>query len=270
MSGTAPDDPRAEDGHTAPAGGTPATGDTAAAARTGGDTAPVVKGAAKPGAKGRSPVIPVALLAVAAAGLWASSRMTWVTVQSSDGLTEPRTDELNGGVWFGALTPLALVLLASIAAVLAVKGALRQVLGVLIAVVAAVAAVPGFAIVVGAGRPSERAGTLAELPARAVVTSVQTHVAPALLSLVAAALALVAGALLTMRREQPTSLSGKYDAPAARKAAATEQVTARRGETSAGPLSERVLWDAIDAGTDPTDDDGAPGPDPGQPGDRHG
>ncbi|WP_083885018.1 TIGR02234 family membrane protein [Nocardia thailandica] len=236
----------------------------------GGDDAAAGTGAvpAKRGAGRRSPVLPVALLAVAAAGLWASSRMTWVTVQSSDGLTEPRTDELNGSTWFGALTPLALVLLASIAAVLAVKGALRQVLGVLIAVVAAVAAVPGFAVVVGAGRPAERAGTLAELPARAVVTSVQTHVAPALLSLVAAALALVAGALLTMRREQPTSLSGRYDAPAARKAAATEQVTAQRGDKGSAPLSERVLWDAIDAGTDPTaDDDGEP-PAPEQPGDR--
>ncbi|WP_147124006.1 Trp biosynthesis-associated membrane protein, partial [Nocardia neocaledoniensis] len=83
------------------------------------------------------PVVSVALLALAAAGLWVSSRMTWVTVHSADGLTEPRTDDLDGATWFGALTPLALVLVAAIAAVFAVKGVLRQLLGVVIAVVAA-------------------------------------------------------------------------------------------------------------------------------------
>ncbi|MBF6482214.1 Trp biosynthesis-associated membrane protein, partial [Nocardia cyriacigeorgica] len=65
----------------------------------------------------RYPVAPVVLLAVSAAALWGASRMTWVSVRSSDGLTEPRTDDLDGGTWFGALTPLALVLLAAIAAV---------------------------------------------------------------------------------------------------------------------------------------------------------
>src|SRR5262245_8434091 len=80
----------------------------------------------------RDPVGAIVLLAVAAAALWGSSRMTWVTVSSTDGLTEPRTDKLNGGVWFGALTPLALVLLAAIAAVLATRGWLRRMFGVLI------------------------------------------------------------------------------------------------------------------------------------------
>ncbi|WP_336086871.1 TIGR02234 family membrane protein [Nocardia sp. SSK8] len=209
------------------------------------------------------PIVPVALLALAAAGLWASSRMTWVTVHSADGLTEPRTDDLDGATWFGALTPLALVLVAAIAAVFAVKGGLRQLLGVVIAVVAAVAAVPGFALTVGEGRTAERAGTLAELPVRAVVESAETHLAPAILSIVAALLALIAGVLLTRRRTGGSELSGKYDNPVFRRADASAQVSEQRtgGETTA-PLSDRVLWDALDAGTDPTedpDDDTAPG-----------
>ncbi|WP_278265959.1 TIGR02234 family membrane protein [Nocardia sp. AG03] len=219
--------------------------------------------AAAPAPAQAKPVVPVALLAVAAAGLWASSRMTWVTVHSADGLTEPRTDDLDGATWFGALTPLALVLVAAIAAVFAVKGALRQLLGVVIAVVAAVAAVPGFALTVGAGRTAERAGTLAELPVRAVVESAETHLAPAILSIVAALCALTAGVLLTRKATVATELSGKYDNPVFRRADASAQVSKQREDDgTAAPLSDRVLWDALDAGTDPTedpDDDAAPG-----------
>ncbi|MFD3509559.1 TIGR02234 family membrane protein [Nocardia sp. NPDC058666] len=196
------------------------------------------------------PVVPVVLLALAAGGLWAASRMTWVTVHSADGLTEPRTDNLNGGVWFGALTPLALVLLASIAAAFAVKGVVRQLLGVVIAVIAAVAAVPGFALTVGAGRTAERAGTLAELPVRAVVDSAQAHLGPALLSIAAACCALAAGILLTRRTDERAADTGKYDNPVFRRADASAAVGK---QTTAAPLSDRVLWDALDAGTDPTD-----------------
>lgn len=217
--------------------------------------------------KPAKPILPVALLAVAAAGLWASSRMTWVTVHSADGLTEPRVDDLDGATWFGALTPLALVLVASIAAVFAVKGALRQVLGVVIAVVAAVAAVPGFALAMGEGRTAERAGTLAELPARAVVSSADAHLAPAILSVLAAAFALVAGVLLTRRATPGTGLSGKYDNPVFRRADASARVSEQQSTGTAAPLSDRVLWDALDAGTDPTEDADERG-EPGAPGER--
>ncbi|MEU2120758.1 TIGR02234 family membrane protein [Nocardia niwae] len=203
------------------------------------------------------PVAPVALLAVAAAALWASSRMTWVTVTSSDGLTQPRTDHLNGGVWFGALTPLALVLLASIAAVLATKGWLRRVVGVLIALVAAVAAVPAFALLTHSGKTAERAATLAELPARAQVETATTSAFPAVLALLGAIAAFCAGALLARMPVEAARLSGKYDNPVFRRAAASAEVTQRRArpadDASAPQLSERVLWDALDAGTDPTD-----------------
>ncbi|MGF0320379.1 TIGR02234 family membrane protein [Nocardia fluminea] len=237
------------------------TGRTVDATDTGGPAA-----SAKPAAK---PVVPVVLLALAAAGLWASSRMTWVTVHSADGLTEPRTDELNGGVWFGALTPLALVLVASIAAVFAVKGVLRQLLGVVISVVAAAAAVPGFALAVGAGKTADRAGTLAELPVRAVVSSAEAHLGPAILSIVAASLALAAGILLTRRTGERTEVSDRYDNPVFRKADASAAVSKQNTESgTAAPLSDRVLWDALDAGTDPTDTPDTPGADHGPAGEN--
>ncbi|WP_280305209.1 TIGR02234 family membrane protein [Nocardia abscessus] len=204
------------------------------------------------------PVGPVVLLAMAAAALWASSRMTWVTVSSSDGLTQPRTDHLNGGVWFGALTPLALVLLASIAAVLATRGWLRRVVGVVIALVAAVAAVPAFALLTGSGKTAERAAALAELPARAQVETATTSAFPAVLALLGAIAAFGAGALLARMPAEAARLSGKYDNPVFRRADATAELTQRRARSSEEPssphLSERVLWDALDAGTDPTEE----------------
>lgn len=211
--------------------------------------------------KRKYPVGAIMLLAIAAAALWGSSRMTWVTVSSTDGLTEPRTDELNGGVWFGALTPLALVLLAAIAAVLATRGWLRRMVGVLIGVVAAVTAVPAFALLTKSGATAARAATLAELPGRATVTEVVTAPFPAALSLVGALAALAAAVLVARMPEAAARLSGKYDNPVFRRAAATEQVTRRRTDAAAGDpgqLSERVLWDALDAGTDPTEESGRP------------
>ncbi|WP_054811384.1 TIGR02234 family membrane protein [Nocardia arizonensis] len=201
------------------------------------------------------PVGAIVLLAMAAAAMWGASRLTWVTVSSTDGLTEPRTDELNGGTWFGALTPLALVLLAGIAAVLATRGWLRRVVGVLIGLVAAVTAVPAFALVTGSGATERRAATLAELPGRATVTEVLTAPFPAWLTLAAAIATFVAAVMLTRMPEQTARLSGKYDNPVFRRAAATEEVGRRqRGDETGGDLSERVLWDALDAGADPTED----------------
>ncbi|WP_328411589.1 TIGR02234 family membrane protein [Nocardia sp. NBC_00403] len=217
------------------------------------------------------PIGAIVLLAIAAAALWGSSRLTWVTVSSTDGLTEPRTDHLNGGVWFGALTPLALVLLAAIAAVLATRGWLRRMVGVLIGLVAAVTAVPAFALLTESGAMAARAGTLAELPGRATVTEVVTAPFPAVVALLGALAAFTAGVLLARMPQEAAQLSGKYDNPVFRRAAATEQVTQRRAEDAAagansasGQLSERVLWDALDAGTDPTEEAGSPRDDQGK------
>jgi len=249
--------------------------------------------------KRRQPVGPVVLLALAAGALWAASRMTWVTIVSSDGLTTPRTNRLDGGVWFGALTPVALVLLAAVAAVFATRGWLRRLVGVVVAVLAAVAAVPGLALLTHHGEGGSRAATLAELPARARVDVVSVYAFPATLTVLGAILAFAAGVLLARMPEGTARMSGKYDNPVFRRAAAAEQVARQRaaasarndsasgdsdpasnergaasaddgappgkfaakpaapqpGSEPAQPLSERVLWDALDAGADPTDDE---------------
>lgn len=254
--GTAPESVRA--GETAPAAGTeapvppdvPSAGSGPAAVRPtpldwGDEDIPP---APEPAPGGHYPVAALVLLAVGAAALWGASRLTWVTVTSADGLTEPRTDALNGGVWFGALTPLALVLLAAVAAVLATRGWVRRLVGVLVALVAAVSAVPALALLTGSGATEQRAADLAELPGRARVTELVTANGPAALTLAGALAAFGAGLLLARMPAGTRQLSGKYDSPATRKAAATRAVQ----EPTGGPLPERVLWDALDAGADPT------------------
>ncbi|MFD1812937.1 TIGR02234 family membrane protein [Rhodococcus gannanensis] len=206
---------------------------------------------AEPAPARRSPAaaaLPALLLAVAALCLWASSRMTWVQVDSFDGLGEARTTALIGGTWAAATTPLALALLAAIAASFAVRGWALRVLAVLVAVVAVAAIVPAVTMLVS-DVDADRAGRLAELPDRAEVTSTAVSTGPAVLVIAGGVVALVAAVLLLRRASVSTGLSAKYAAPAARR----DEAVKRR--ESSEPPSQRVLWDALDAGDDPTDDD---------------
>lgn len=197
------------------------------------------------------PLAAIGLVAVAAACLGGSSRLTWVRVSSADGLGMQRQDDLLGSTWFGALTPLALALLASMAALFATRGGLRQVFGAVIALLGAAAAVPALALLTHSGVSDARARALAELPGRARVTEVTAVAFPPALAFVGACLAFVAGVLLARRRagvapSGKAGSSGRYTVPAARRAEATRQVA------ESAHVSERVLWDALDAGEDPT------------------
>ncbi|WP_282780921.1 TIGR02234 family membrane protein [Nocardia sp. CC201C] len=176
----------------------------------------------------RKPIVAVLLLAVAAGALWVSSRMTWVSIEVSSELGAPRDIDLDGGTWFGALTPLALALVATIAAVFATRGWPRRMVGVVVALLAAVAAVPEYALLRGEGQLAERAGRLAELRDWEHVVSTQTATAPAVVALVGAVAAFLAGVLLVRMPSDTGRLSGKYDNPAVRRSAAAAEVAQRR------------------------------------------
>ncbi|MCL2535097.1 MAG: TIGR02234 family membrane protein [Nocardiaceae bacterium] len=197
------------------------------------------------------------LLAVAAVCLWGSSRMTWVTVTSADGLGEDRITNLDGGTWAAATTPLALVLVAAIAAAFAVRGWMVRVLGVLVAVVAVVAAIPAIGLLTG-GASNERAGDIAGFDRVGTqVTAADVSTPPALLVLLGSVFALAAAVVLIRKPTAAGGLSSKYDSPAARREAATKR-GADDGE--AGAPTQRMLWDALDAGEDPTVDGADEGP----------
>jgi uncharacterized membrane protein (TIGR02234 family) len=93
-----------------------------------------------------------------------------------------------------------------------------------------------------------RAANLAEVPV-ADLTGTQRHFTGAVLTLVAAVLVLVGAVLLMRGAVKGTTAASRYAAPSARRATAVKQ------EEQGEPMSERMLWDALDEGHDPTDRD---------------
>lgn len=184
------------------------------------------------------------LLVVAAAGLWGASRLPWVQLQTFDGLGQPRTTTLTGSNWSTALVPMALLLLAAAVAALAVHGWLLRVLAVLVAAVSAGACylaitmwtVPDVAV---------RGAEIVQVPLASLVAS-SRHYGGAVITLVAAVATLAAAVLLMRSAVKGPVRSGRYASPAQRRAATS------RGDSGA-TASERMMWDAIDEGRDPTD-----------------
>lgn len=202
----------------------------------------------------RFPVGAGVLLAAAAALMWIASRMTWVRVTSADGLGPQRHDALDGATWFAALTPLALVLVAAIAALLAVRGLVSRLLGVVVSVIGVLVAVPPVALLTGHAATVARGAQLADLPGRAHVTGATYEALPAVVAVIAACCAFAAGLLLARRPPKNAGLSARYANPTTRRADAARRTSA--GTADADSVSERVLWDALDAGEDPTKDGG--------------
>lgn len=182
------------------------------------------------------------LLLVAAGALWIASRLPWVVIRSFDGLGPPRSVTLAGASWSTALLPLALLLLAAAIAAVAVRGWPLRLLAVLVA--AASLAVGYLAISLWAiPDVAARGAELADVPVLALVGS-QRHYLGAGVALVAAVCTVIAAAALM--RSGSSGGSTKYAAPGARRS------TARSGPADT-PMSERMIWDALDEGRDPTD-----------------
>ncbi len=183
------------------------------------------------------------LLVLSAAALWLASRATWVEVYSFDGLGVPKTTTLNGSGWSTALIPLALVLLAAAVAALAVRGWPLRLLSVVVAVASAGMAYLAISLWVLRDL-AVRAAALAEVPLMQLTGTARSY-AGATVTLLAA-LGTLAAAVLLMRAAA-TGRSGvaKYTVPSARRATALQ-------EDADTVTSERMIWDALDEGRDPT------------------
>jgi uncharacterized membrane protein (TIGR02234 family) len=182
------------------------------------------------------------LLLLSAAALWGASRMVWVDVQSFDGLGQPKTAVLTGGSWSTALVPLAAILLVAAVAPIAVRG---KRLGLLALVVAAISAVMAYmAISLWVIRDvAVRAAHLADVPVADLVGT-QRHYGGAILTLVAAVGALVGAVLLMRSVAKPRPEVERY-----------ERGRPAPSQEDEADASERVIWDALDEGRDPTDPD---------------
>jgi uncharacterized membrane protein (TIGR02234 family) len=192
------------------------------------------------------------LLVVSAAGLWAASRLTWVDLNTFDGLGPPKLVTLSGAGWSSALLPLALLLLATALAALAVRGWALRALAMLVALVSLATgylAISTLEISDVAARGAE----LAHVPVLELVGSKRHYPGP-VITLLTAVGVLVAAVLLLRAASSAGGTARKYLAPAARRSAARHDDEAP---------SERTMWEALDEGRDPTDvvDDLPPEPD---------
>jgi uncharacterized membrane protein (TIGR02234 family) len=190
------------------------------------------------------------LLVVAAAALWVASRLSWVVIRSFDGLGPPKSVTLSGASWSTALLPLAVLQLATVVAALAVRGWALRALAALLALASfavgylgvSLWAIPDVAV---------RGADLAHIPLVSLVGS-ERHYWGAVAAVVSAVCTLTAAVLLMRSASIFGSAAAgttKYASPAARRS------IARRDDADAGSkgMSERMIWDALDEGRDPTD-----------------
>jgi uncharacterized membrane protein (TIGR02234 family) len=208
----------------------------------------------RPVQKGRLAIrIAQLLLVVSAAGLWTASRLPWVTVQSFDGLSPAKDVTLTGGSWSTALLPLALLMLASAVAALAVRGVPLRVLAVLLAAASFAIAYLGVSLWV-LPDVALRGADLAHVSLLTLVGS-QRHYGGSVAAVLSAVCTLAAVVLLLRSASIPGSdreTTTKYAAPAARRSLVRQD--REDGADAAAPeVSERMLWDALDEGRDPTD-----------------
>jgi uncharacterized membrane protein (TIGR02234 family) len=200
---------------------------------------------AQPDRPGRRTIrIAQALLVAAAAGLWAASELTWVDLRTFDGLGPPKLIALSGAAWSSALVPLALVLLVTAIAALAVRGWPLRILGMLVAIASLATGYLAISLLV-IPDVAVPAADLAHVPVLWLVGSQRHYPGPAIT--LATAVCTLVGAVLLMRAAASTrGADTKYVTPAARRSLAQQ-----RDEKT---MSERMIWDALDEGEDPTQD----------------
>lgn len=178
------------------------------------------------------------ILIASALALWLASRLPWVSVGSFDGLGPPRTTTLTGATWSTALAPLAVLLVAAALAGLAVRGWLLRTVAVLLAVVSFALGYLGISLLTMPDVGPRGAG-LAGVEVATLVSS-ERHPVGAVVTLLAALGVLVAAVLLMRSAVSAAHQSAKY--------AEAASSAVQPGDSE----SERVMWDALDEGRDPT------------------
>lgn len=202
------------------------------------------------------------LLVVAAGALWMAARLPWVVIGSFDELGPPKEVTLTGASWSTALLPLALLMLAAAVAALAVRGWPLRALAVLLAAASFAVGYLGISLWV-VPDVAARGADLAHVPVVALVGSAR-HYWGAVAAVLAAVCALLAAVFLMSSaaiRGSAGEDMARYAAPRARRSIARRQHSNAAGRAAPqddgpdmGPrMSERMIWEALDEGRDPTD-----------------
>ncbi|WP_432206436.1 TIGR02234 family membrane protein [Mycobacterium paraffinicum] len=210
---------------------------------------------ARPNRRARLSVrVAQALLVLSAAALWAASRLPWVVIRSFDGLSPPRDVTLSGASWSTALLPLAVLMLATAVAAIAVRGWPLRVLAGLLALASLAVGYLGVSLW-ALPDVAVRGADLAHVAVMSLVGSERRYVGAGIA--VAAATCTLVAAVLLLRSAGGSRLSAeKYATPAARRSNAlrddADGAMLEKPETP--EMSERMIWDALDEGCDPTRD----------------
>lgn len=193
------------------------------------------------------------LLVIAAGLLWTASRLPWVVIRSFDGLGPPKEAVLAGASWSTALLPLALLMLATAVAALAVRGWVLRALAGLLAVISLAIGYLGVSLWV-LPDVAVRGSELAHISLLTLVGSERRY-AGAGFAMGAAGCTLIAAVLLMRSAMTARAGAKKYAAPATRRSIARREGAegAMLEEPGAPEMSERMIWDALDEGHDPTD-----------------
>lgn len=202
------------------------------------------------------------LLVVAAGALWMAARLPWVVIGSFDELGPPKEVTLTGASWSTALLPLALLMLAAAVAALAVRGWPLRALAVLLAAASFAVGYLGISLWV-VPDVAARGADLAHVPVVTLFGSAR-HYWGAVAAVLAAVCALLAAVFLMSSaaiRGSAGEDMARYAAPRARRSIARRQHSNAAGRAAPqddgpdmGPrMSERMIWEALDEGRDPTD-----------------
>ncbi|UXA04323.1 TIGR02234 family membrane protein [Mycobacterium sp. SMC-2] len=212
---------------------------------------------ARPNRRARLTVgVAQALLVLSAAALWAASRLPWVVIRSFDGLGPPRDVTLSGGSWSTALVPLAVLMLATAVAAIAVRGWPLRVLAGLLAVASLAVGYLGISLW-ALPDVAVRGADLAHVAVMSLVGSERRYTGAGI-AVAAAACTLIAAVLLLQSAGDPGSArlsAEKYAAPATRRSNVLrgDDDGAMLEQPETPEMSERMIWDALDEGQDPTD-----------------
>ena len=208
------------------------------------------------------------MLAGGAVVLWVSSRLAWLTVIADDDKAGTKTVTIHGASWSTELIAAAIMRAATAIAGLILRRTGRRIIGGLAAVVAAASSWVILQILVGGTPDAQRALAIlstnnttsatkgAQLTAWAQITTIDVNIPPVILALIGAAIGLIGGVILAAYPGVDGPKRTQYE----RKQRRTAHIAA---ELAAEPDSGRVLWDAIDADIDPTDDAVTTGPNNG-------
>lgn len=229
----------------------------------------------------RTKTVAAILMAAGALAFWVASRLTWATVFAGDGMSPDRYLSVKGSDWSPWLTPLALVLLAAILAAFSLRGWALRAVAVLVAAGGVLAAFPALSLATS-GADSLYAARAINLADRFVVRLTTTNAWVAAVVLVGTVCCVLAAVLL-LRAASGAAMSSKYTTPAARREELEKEIFAdyeRRRTADADPdesttqstrtakpartdradaapdeptANERMMWDALDTGIDPTD-----------------